>query len=133
MDFVDSDGDGTDDRYQPAPGQAGQLPIPPGTFVTPSGNLEQNYTYYGMQSPQPVAAPPTTNYMPQQSFSMPPMNFGTRDAFIASINNSLAQQQANGFNTQGAAPPRFNFPALYQQASQMVANGWSNPLAALLG
>jgi len=125
MDFVDSDGDGTDDRYQPAPGQTGQLPIPPGTFVTPSGTLEQNYTYYGMQSP------PATNYMPQQSFSMPPMNFGTRDAFIASINNSLAQQQANGFNTQGAAPPQFNFPALYQQANQMVANGWSNPLAGL--
>ena len=82
---------------------------------------------------QPAATPPTTNYMPQQSFSMPPMNFGTRDAFIASINNSLAQQQANGFNTQGAAPPQFNFPALYRQASQMVANGWSNPLAALLG
>ena len=72
-----------------------------------------------------------TNYMPQQPFSMPPMDFGTRDAFIASINNSLAQQQANGFNTQGAVPPQFNFPALYQQAQQMTANGWSNPLAGL--
>lgn len=57
-----------------------------------------------------------------------------RDAFIASINNSLMQQQlANGLNARGAMPPQFNFPALYQQAGQMVANGWSNPLAALLG
>jgi len=133
---------------------------PPGYFITPDGRVEPNYISY-LQGPPSSSAPPqyaaqmpttpprtasrpatqqpspspqqAANYMPQQSFSMPPMDFGTRDAFIASINNSLAQQQANGFNTQGAAPPQFNFPALYRQASQMVANGWSNPLAALLG
>jgi len=136
---------------------------PPGYFITPDGRLEPNYTYslQGGQPPYLESDSVSTMYdqprpavesvyrlTPDGSFehasgpvnrrlgptfSMPPMNFGTRDAFIASINNSLAQQQANGFNTQGAAPPQFNFPALYQQASQMVANGWSNPLAALLG
>jgi len=136
---------------------------PPGYFITPDGRLEPNYisSFQGGQPPylesdsvsamydQPRPAVESVyrltpdgsfehasgpvNRRLGPTFSMPPMDFGTRDAFIASINNSLAQQQANGFNTQGAAPPQFNFPALYQQASQMVANGWSNPLAALLG
>jgi len=133
---------------------------PPGYFFTPDGRLEPNYIGYllgaqpspaqpqyaaqapampprtasGPTQPQPAQFPQqATNYMPQQSFSMPPMNFGTRDAFIQNINNATMQQQMAGFNTPAAAPPQFNFPQLYGQAQRMVANGWSNPLAALLG
>ena len=80
------------------------------------------------QPPIPMPAVPNTASGGLQN------QLAMRDAFIASINNSLMQQQlANGLNARGAMPPQFNFPALYQQAGQMVANGWSNPLAALLG
>jgi len=129
---------------------------PPGYFITPDGRVEPNYIYRLEQSPaapmanqsptgsqpssyQPIpsqfppATPPATQYMPQQAFYMPQMDFGTRDAFIQSINNATMQQQMAGFNTPAAAPPQFNFPQLYGQAQRMVANGWSNPLAALLG
>ena len=88
---------------------------------------------------KPTAAPPAANYMsppavPNTASGGLQNQLAMRDAFIASINNSLMQQQlANGLNARGAMPPQFNFPALYQQAGQMVANGWSNPLAALLG
>ena len=125
---------------------------PPGHFITPDGRVEPNYIYRTQQIPaspmanqaptgsyQPIpsqfppAAPPATQYMPQQAFYMPQMDFGTRDAFIQSINDATRQQQMAGFNTPAAAPPQFNFPQLYGQAQRMVANGWSNPLAALLG
>ena len=80
------------------------------------------------QPPIPMPAVPNTASGGLQN------QLAMRDAFIASINNSLMQQQlANGLNARGAMPPQFNFPALHQQAGQMVANGWSNPLAALLG
>jgi hypothetical protein len=71
-----------------------------------------------------------------QSFVMPtPMtpqgmpDFRQRDAFIASINNSLGQQMS--FGTPTPQPPQLNFPTLWQQAGQMVNNGWQNPLAGL--
>lgn len=129
---------------------------PPGYFVTPDGRLEPNYINY-LQGPSPspsqpqygspapnyiVSGPgfpsrqpaPATQYAPPQQYAFAPQfRPQTRDAFIASINDSLAQQQAAGFNTPSAVPPQFNFPALYRQANQMVADGWSNPLAALLG
>jgi hypothetical protein len=105
-DFRDSDGDGIDDRNQAGPGQ------PPPAFTA------------------------QTNYAPPQSFVMPtPMNpqgmpdFRQRDAFIASINNSLGQQMSFGAPTP--QPPQLNFPSLWQQAGQMVNNGWQNPLAGL--
>jgi hypothetical protein len=84
----------------------------------------------------PPAFTAQTNYAPPQSFVMPtPMNprgmpdFRQRDAFIASINNSLGQQMSFGAPTP--QPPQLNFPSLWQQAGQMVNNGWQNPLAGL--
>ena len=84
----------------------------------------------------PPAFTAQTNYAPPQSFVMPtPMNpqgmpdFRQRDAFIASINNSLGQQMS--FGTPTPQPPQLNFPSLWQQAGQMVNNGWQNPLAGL--
>ena len=90
---------------------------------------------------QPGRQPPPaftaqTNYAQPQSFVMPtPMtpqgmpDFRQRDAFIASINNSLGQQMS--FGTPTPQPPQLNFPTLWQQAGQMVNNGWQNPLAGL--
>jgi hypothetical protein len=90
---------------------------------------------------QPGRQPPPaftaqTNYAPPQSFVMPtPMtpqgmpDFRQRDAFIANINNSLGQQMS--FGTPTPQSPQLNFPALWQQAGQMVNNGWQNPLAGL--
>ena len=105
-DFRDSGGDGIDDRFQAGPGQ------PPPAFTA------------------------QTNYAPPQSFVMPtPMtpqgmpDFRQRDAFIAGINNSLGQQMS--FGTPTPQPPQLNFPTLWQQAGQMVNNGWQNPLAGL--
>ena len=108
-DFVDSDRDGVDDRYQRGPGMPSQA----------------------------TGAPQIrTNYAPPQSFVMPtPMtpqgmpDFRQRDAFIAGVNNSLGQQMS--FGTPTPQPPQLNFPTLWQQAGQMVNNGWQNPLAGL--
>ena len=90
----------------------------------------------GMPSQATGAPQIRTNYAPPQSFVMPtPMtpqgmpDFRQRDAFIAGVNNSLGQQMS--FGTPTPQPPQLNFPTLWQQAGQMVNNGWQNPLAGL--
>lgn len=108
----------------PPPSGDLRAPAPPPQFNVPQGVSAIN-DLWNYRPPGP--AQNTASGGLQNQLAM-------RDAFIASINNSLMQQQlANGLNAQGAMPPQFNFPALYQQAGQMVSNGWSNPLAALLG
>lgn len=68
-------------------------------------------------------------------------NFGQRDAFINNINDTMAGYQANqgtylGSGSPSAAwgqSPQFNFPAMWQQAGDMVQSGWKNPLLGLMG
>jgi hypothetical protein len=105
-DFRDSGGDGIDDRFQTGPGQ------PPPAFTS-----QTNY------------APPQSYVMPTQMTPQGMPDFRQRDAFIASINDSLGRQMS--FGTPTPQPPQLNFPTLWQQAGQMVNNGWQNPLAGL--
>lgn len=147
----------TPPSYLPPQPAAQQTNTPPGYYMDTSGRMQsadgfhsgsgtqQQYLPPVRQQAQPQAgrqatAPPRqpmvdvrTNVMPQQTYVAPqmPMDYNTRDALIASITNSAMQQQAAGFGTQGARPPQFNWPQLYQQAQDMVAGGWSNPLAGL--
>ena len=68
-------------------------------------------------------------------------DYSQRDAFIQRLNDTMAGYQANQgvYQGQGAPPPswgqppQFNFPQLWQDAGQMVSNGWRNPLLGLLG
>lgn len=68
-------------------------------------------------------------------------NYPQRDAFIQRINDTMGGYQANQGVYQGdgapppswGRPPQFNFPQLWNQAGQMVASGWTNPLLGLLG
>ena len=169
QDVVDSDRDGVDDRFQRGPGMPSQSPqlgrqppapksrqapprppnygtrinLPPGVVMTQDvvdsdrDGVDDRYQRGpGMPSQAPGAPQIRTNYAPPQSFVMPtPMtpqgmpDFRQRDAFIASINNSLGQQMS--FGTPTPQPPQLNFPTLWQQAGQMVNNGWQNPLAGL--
>ena len=66
-------------------------------------------------------------------------NYGQRDAFIQNINDATAAYQANQgtYLGQGAPPPtwgqapQYNVPQMWQQAGNMVSNGWQNPLSGL--
>lgn len=68
-------------------------------------------------------------------------NFGQRDAFINNINDTMAGYQANQGTYLGSGSPsaswgqspQFNFPAMWQQAGDMVQSGWKNPLLGLMG
>jgi len=120
---------------------------PPGYFVAPDGSLERNYVYGGAangpgqassvfgaaQQPGgfPAVPPTSTTQAPPRQFTMPQMDANTRDAFIYNINNSLMRQQAEGLGTQAPRPPQFDFQSLYNNAQQMAADGWRNPLAGL--
>lgn len=76
----------------------------------------------------------------QQSANQMP-DYSQRDAFIQRLNDTMAGYQGNQgvYQGQGAPPPswgrppQFNFPQLWQDAGQMVSNGWRNPLLGLLG
>lgn len=120
---------------------------PPGYFFAPDGGLEPNYVYGGAarnpgqaspafgaaQQPGglPAVPPTSTAQAPTRQFTMPQMDTNTRDAFIYNINNSLMRQQAEGLGTQAPRPPQFDFQSLYNNAQQMAADGWRNPLAGL--
>jgi hypothetical protein len=56
-------------------------------------------------------------------------NFQQRDAFIASLTGRLGQMQQQSQQTPGMGAPQFNFPQLYEQAGQMVDQGFQNPFA----
>ena len=59
--------------------------------------------------------------------------YNQRDAFINNINTSLGQQMMQNFGGAQPVAPQLNIPQLWAQAGQMAANGWTNPLAALIG
>lgn len=101
---------------------------------------------YGNSQPQYAAA-----QQPQGGFSAmygqigggygSSPSFNQRDAFINNINDTMAGYQANQgtYLGSGAPPaswgqsPQFNFPAMWQQAGDMVQSGWKNPLLGLMG
>ena len=68
-------------------------------------------------------------------------NFALRDAFAQNINSAMTPyyQNSGTYLGEGAPPPtwgqapQFNFPQLYGQATNMVDNGYQNPLAGLFG
>ena len=68
-------------------------------------------------------------------------NFALRDAFAQNINSAMTPyyQNSGTYLGEGAPPPtwgqapQFNFPQLYGQATNMMANGYQNPLAGLFG
>jgi len=92
---------------------SGNQNVPQSTFTAQYGNMNGGY------SSQP--------------------NYGQRDAFIQNINDATAGYQANQgtYLGQGAPPPtwgqapQYNIPQMWQQAGDMVSNGWQNPLSGL--
>lgn len=62
-----------------------------------------------------------------------PQFYNQRDAFINNINTSLGQQMMQNFGGAQPVAPQLNIPQLWAQAGEMAANGWTNPLAALIG
>jgi len=92
---------------------SGNQNVPQSTFTAQYGNMNGGY------SSQP--------------------NYGQRDAFIQNINDTTAGYQGNQgtYLGQGAPPqswgqaPQYNVPQMWQQAGNMVSNGWQNPLSGL--
>lgn len=74
------------------------------------------------------------------SFTEQP-NYALRDAFIQRINESMMPfyQNSGTYLGEGKPPetwgrqPTFDFPSLWQQAGNMVQDGYVNPLAGLFG
>lgn len=127
-------------NYPGFPSDGRQLPAyqPPPAARPYIGTQESNYPGVPSGGQQQVTAyqQPPQNYPQSQSFYMPTQSaanampdYSQRDAFIASINDSLGRQMS--FGTPTPQPPQLNFPELWQQAGGMVRNGWSNPLAGL--
>lgn len=115
-----------------ASAQGGSPPQQQGAYSGPYGTQPgfrsrggQRYGDYGQQP------------LPRQQGA----NVPQRDAFIQRINDTMAGYQGNQGVYQGdgapppswGRPPQFNFPQLWNQAGQMVSNGWTNPLLGLLG
>ena len=127
-------------NYPGFPSGGRQLPAyqPPPAARPYIGTQESNYPGVpsGVQQQATAYQQPPQNYQQSQSFYMPTQSaanampdYSQRDAFIASINDSLGRQMS--FGTPTPQPPQLNFPELWQQAGGMVRNGWSNPLAGL--
>lgn len=86
----------------------------------------------GEVQPAPTYAMPPQNYVfPLQGQG--PQFYNQRDAFINNINTSLGQQMMQNFGGAQPVAPQLNIPQLWAQAGEMAANGWTNPLAALIG
>lgn len=108
------------------------------------GDMGPAIPYGSYQPPQPQAQPQggfNASYGQLGGGYGSDPNFGQRDAFVNNINDTMAGYQANqGTYLGGGAPPptwgqtpQFNFPAMWQQAGNMVQNGWKNPLHGLIG
>jgi len=95
------------------------------------GQASPAFGAYQQPGGLPAVPPTRTAQAPARQFTMPQMDTNTRDAFIYNINNSLMRQQAEGLGTQAPRPPQFDFQSLYNNAQQMAADGWRNPLAGL--
>jgi hypothetical protein len=106
-------------------------PLYPGAQPSPSGPAQFNQPQGGLQMR-------TVNF--DGSVTRQP-NFALRDAFAQNINSAMTPyyQNSGTYLGEGAPPPtwgqapQFNFPQLYGQATNMVADGYQNPLAGLFG
>jgi hypothetical protein len=100
---------------KPGQAQSQQSPYATSTpYAAYNPNIANN-----PQAPRPPAFQASYG-QPDGSFSSQP-NFGQRDAFIQNLN-----QQA-GMQTGGM--PQFNFGQAWNQAGNMVQQGWQNPFA----
>ena len=73
-----------------------------------------------------------------QTYSDPAAFFAQRDAFIQRLNEERSRQSVqSGVYGQNERPefyrPSRDFPTLWGQAGDMIANGWQNPLTQLFG
>lgn len=85
-----------------------------------------NYAY----APPDQRPPPFSQSLSFMGQQMDPSQYyGQRDAFIQNINQAR-QPFAMNPTPQGQ---QLNFGGMWNQAGDMVANGWQNPLAGLLG
>lgn len=142
--FRDTDFDGTDDRDQDGPGAPGYDNPGQGQGFAPAygpGTSDQymqdnpdtigpDGAWSRRPAPPPQRPPPfqaTTQNFDGTTSQMP--NFQQRDAFIASLTGRLGQMQQQSQQTPGMGAPQFNFPQLYEQAGQMVDQGFQNPFA----
>lgn len=104
----------------------------------PGGRPQQQSPSTQGRSPQNGLQSRTVNF--DGSVTRQP-NYALRDAFAQNINSAMMPyyQNSGTYLGEGAPPPswgqapQFNFPQLYGQAANMVANGYQNPLAGLFG
>lgn len=140
----DSNGNGVDDRLERM-GLGGGVQAP----ARPYGNQPDPFTF-GFSGGQPTTTAPSVqkgagagnlayaspenrpqpftqsiNFMGQQMD--PSQYYGQRDAFIQNINQAR-QPFAMNPTPQGQ---QLNFGGMWNQAGDMVANGWQNPLRGL--
>ncbi len=118
--------------YMPTPPAAAASPAAPPRPAPPVPGPGSTFAYSAPQSPvaetQRFVFPDLVN---TGNYFNP--DFRQRDAFIASIVNSLGEQQMANMGGSQMVPPTLNFPALWSQAGNMVQDGWTNPLAGLFG
>ena len=94
-------------------GQAPQMPTSP---------TDGNWANYATQN---RPAPFTASYgQPDGSYSSTP-NYNQRDAFIQALNN----QQTPYMTGQARGMPQYDIGSAFNQASQMVQQGFQNPFA----
>lgn len=102
--------------YSPGSSPYGQAP------QMPTGPTDGNWANYATQN---RPAPFTARYgQPDGSFSDSP-NYNQRDAFIQALNN----QQTPYMTGQRSGPPQYDVGAAWNQAGQMVQQGFQNPFA----
>lgn len=94
--------------------------------------------------PLPAVQPKMTSEFTQSMMGFggkqadPRQFYAQRDAFIQRLNEERGRQSAQaGVYSKNAIPqfyqPNRNFASIWGQAGNMVANGWTNPLAGLFG
>ena len=102
--------------YSPGSSPYGQAP------QMPTSPTDGNWANYATQN---RPAPFTARYgQPDGSFSDSP-NYNQRDAFIQALNN----QQTPYMTGQARGMPQYDIGAAWNQASQMVQQGFQNPFA----
>ena len=102
--------------YSPGTSPYGQAP------QMPTSPTDGNWANYATQN---RPAPFTARYgQPDGSFSDSP-NYNQRDAFIQALNN----QQTPYMTGQARGMPQYDIGSAFNQASQMVPQGFQNPFA----
>lgn len=87
----------------------------------PTGQTDGNWGNYVQGRPDAF----TAQYGNMQGGYSSQPNYQQRDAFIQALNNQYTPYMTG----QATGQPQFNPQAAWDQASQMVQNGWQNPFA----